>query len=208
MPNPDGNLFWGLQLWVNLPARAKVDQTPLSERRSGYRIPEVSVGGAPVRLVAGRARQRTRAGRWHERPADAARCAATRGRQSSSTSCRGITPCLRTCWKVRRSSVRRAVRARSGQIAVFGPGQSRSDAQRCGCASVARCRAEARRAGRTSRPVRHEHASRTGTGLRRLSKRPSRQRLTKKDSDPEEGKLGRWGKGTAVQRRGRLRTAG
>jgi redox-sensitive bicupin YhaK (pirin superfamily) len=52
MPNPAGNLFWGLQLWVNLPRAQKLIR-PRYQNVAPDRIPEVSVGGASVRLVAG-----------------------------------------------------------------------------------------------------------------------------------------------------------
>lgn len=52
MPNPDRNLFWGLQLWVNLPAAQKLVK-PRYQNVAPDRIPELSVKGAPVRLVAG-----------------------------------------------------------------------------------------------------------------------------------------------------------
>src|SRR6188768_4345902 len=52
MPNPDGNVFWGLQLWVNLPAAQKLSK-PRYQNVAPDRIPELSVRGAPVRLVAG-----------------------------------------------------------------------------------------------------------------------------------------------------------
>jgi len=52
MPNPDGDVFWGLQLWVNLPAAQKL-MKPRYQNVAPDRIPELSVAGAPVRLVAG-----------------------------------------------------------------------------------------------------------------------------------------------------------
>jgi len=52
MPNPDGKVFWGLQLWVNLPAAQKLTK-PRYQNVAPDRIPEISVKGAPVRLVAG-----------------------------------------------------------------------------------------------------------------------------------------------------------
>ena len=52
MPNPDGDVFWGLQLWVNLPAKQKL-MRPRYQNVAPDRIPEISVAGAPVRLVAG-----------------------------------------------------------------------------------------------------------------------------------------------------------
>ena len=52
MPNPDGNVFWGLQLWVNLPSNKKL-MKPRYQNVAPDRIPEVSVAGVPVRLVAG-----------------------------------------------------------------------------------------------------------------------------------------------------------
>jgi len=52
MPNPDGNVFWGLQLWVNLPAAQKLTK-PRYQNVAPDRIPELSVQGSPVRLVAG-----------------------------------------------------------------------------------------------------------------------------------------------------------
>src|SRR5258708_1642589 len=52
MPNPDGNVFWGLQLWVNLPRADKL-MRPRYQNVAPDRIPELSLAGAPVRLVAG-----------------------------------------------------------------------------------------------------------------------------------------------------------
>jgi len=52
MPNPDGNVFWGLQLWVNLPSAQKL-MRPRYQNVAPDRIPELSVAGAAVRLVAG-----------------------------------------------------------------------------------------------------------------------------------------------------------
>ncbi len=54
MPKPDGdgNVFWGLQLWVNLPAKDKL-MAPRYQNVAPDRIPEVSVAGAPVRIIAG-----------------------------------------------------------------------------------------------------------------------------------------------------------
>ena len=52
MPNPDGHVFWGLQLWVNLPAAEKLIK-PRYQNVAPDRIPELSVKGVPVRLVAG-----------------------------------------------------------------------------------------------------------------------------------------------------------
>jgi len=52
MPNPDGNVFWGLQLWVNLPAAQKLTK-PRYQNVAPDRIPELSVQGSRVRLVAG-----------------------------------------------------------------------------------------------------------------------------------------------------------
>ncbi|HET7538772.1 MAG TPA: pirin family protein [Polyangiaceae bacterium] len=52
MPNPNGNVFWGLQLWVNLPAAQKLIK-PRYQNVAPDRIPELSVKGAPVRLIAG-----------------------------------------------------------------------------------------------------------------------------------------------------------
>jgi|SRR5882724_5705323 len=42
MPNPDGNVFWGLQLWVNLP-RAQKLMKPRYQSVAPDRIPELSV---------------------------------------------------------------------------------------------------------------------------------------------------------------------
>src|SRR6478609_11906072 len=52
MPNPDGRVFWGLQLWVNLPAAHKLSK-PRYQNVAPERIPELSVKGVPLRLVAG-----------------------------------------------------------------------------------------------------------------------------------------------------------
>jgi hypothetical protein len=52
MPKPDGDPFWGLQLWVNLPRADKL-MRPRYQNVAPDRIPELSVAGAPVRVVAG-----------------------------------------------------------------------------------------------------------------------------------------------------------
>ena len=52
MPNPDGNVFWGLQLWVNLPRADKL-MRPRYQNVAPDRIPELSVFGAPARLSSG-----------------------------------------------------------------------------------------------------------------------------------------------------------
>ena len=52
MPKQDSGLLWGLQLWVNLP-RARKMTKPRYQDIAPDRIPEVSVRGARVRLVAG-----------------------------------------------------------------------------------------------------------------------------------------------------------
>ncbi len=48
-----GQDLWGLQLWVNLPARLKM-QKPRYQDLAATTIPELDVDGARVRLVAGR----------------------------------------------------------------------------------------------------------------------------------------------------------
>ena len=52
MPRQDDGMLWGLQLWVNLPRRLKMT-TPRYQDIAPSRIPEVSAGGARVRVVAG-----------------------------------------------------------------------------------------------------------------------------------------------------------
>ncbi|MCC6523183.1 MAG: pirin family protein [Polyangiaceae bacterium] len=52
MPEQDRGLLWGLQLWVNLPARLKMTKPRYQDILPG-RIPELSVAGAAVRVVAG-----------------------------------------------------------------------------------------------------------------------------------------------------------
>jgi len=54
MPNQDRGLLWGLQLWVNLPARLKMTD-PRYQDIAPARIPEVSASGARTRVVAGAA---------------------------------------------------------------------------------------------------------------------------------------------------------
>lgn len=54
MPQRDSSSFWGFQLWVNLPAANKMTK-PRYQDIVPARIPEVSIGGAKVRLVAGEA---------------------------------------------------------------------------------------------------------------------------------------------------------
>ena len=52
LPKPDGDVFWGLQLWVNLPSSLKL-MKPRYQNVAPDRIPELSIAGAPIRLVAG-----------------------------------------------------------------------------------------------------------------------------------------------------------
>ena len=54
MPKQDQGMLWGLQLWVNLPKRLKMTAPRYQDIAPG-RIPEVSAGGARVRVVAGAA---------------------------------------------------------------------------------------------------------------------------------------------------------
>ena len=52
MPEQENGLMWGFQLWVNLPARDKLT-TPRYQDIAPDRIPEVSVPGGSVRVIAG-----------------------------------------------------------------------------------------------------------------------------------------------------------
>jgi redox-sensitive bicupin YhaK (pirin superfamily) len=52
MPRQEQGLMWGFQLWVNLPARLKMTE-PRYQDIAAERIPEVTVDGARVRVVAG-----------------------------------------------------------------------------------------------------------------------------------------------------------
>jgi redox-sensitive bicupin YhaK (pirin superfamily) len=52
MPRPREGAFWGLQLWVNLPASHKW-MRPRYQDLAPERIPELSLGDAQVRVVAG-----------------------------------------------------------------------------------------------------------------------------------------------------------
>jgi redox-sensitive bicupin YhaK (pirin superfamily) len=121
MPNPDGNLFWGLQLWVNLPATQKLTK-PRYQNVAPDRIPELSVKGAPVRLVAGTLN--------HERgPVDGISVAPTLldVRLPAGAVFEHELPSEHTLFayvlegQAELGEARRA--AHAGQIAVFGPGQ-------------------------------------------------------------------------------------
>lgn len=52
MPRSESGSLWGLQLWVNLPAREKM-RAPRYQDVAPQRIPELSQRGCRVRLVAG-----------------------------------------------------------------------------------------------------------------------------------------------------------
>lgn len=52
MPQQDGELFWGLQLWVNLPRTDKLIR-PRYQDIPSDRIVELSAAGAPTRVIAG-----------------------------------------------------------------------------------------------------------------------------------------------------------
>ncbi len=52
MPKQESGLLWGFQLWVNLPARAKM-MKPRYQDIPPAEIPELSLSGARTRLVAG-----------------------------------------------------------------------------------------------------------------------------------------------------------
>ena len=53
MPEQEEGLMWGFQLWVNLPASDKMTD-PRYQDIAPERIPETTVGGAHVRVIAGR----------------------------------------------------------------------------------------------------------------------------------------------------------
>jgi redox-sensitive bicupin YhaK (pirin superfamily) len=52
MPEQEGGLMWGFQLWVNLPARDKLT-APRYQDIVPERIPEVAFAGGSVRVLAG-----------------------------------------------------------------------------------------------------------------------------------------------------------
>ena len=52
MPEQEGGLMWGFQLWVNLPARDKLT-APRYQDIVPERIPEVAFPGGSVRVIAG-----------------------------------------------------------------------------------------------------------------------------------------------------------
>src|SRR5262249_13806947 len=52
MPEQEDGLMWGFQLWVNLPAKDKMT-APRYQDIAPERIPETTVDGARVRVLAG-----------------------------------------------------------------------------------------------------------------------------------------------------------
>lgn len=52
MPEQEGGLMWGFQLWVNLPAKRKM-MAPRYQDIAAEQIPTVNLGGASVRVIAG-----------------------------------------------------------------------------------------------------------------------------------------------------------
>lgn len=54
MPKQEQGLMWGFQLWVNLPGRLKMTR-PRYQDIEPTRVPEVTLGSATVRVVAGQA---------------------------------------------------------------------------------------------------------------------------------------------------------
>ncbi len=53
LPEQENGLMWGFQLWVNLPAKDKMT-APRYQEIDPEEIPEIEVGGARVRVIAGR----------------------------------------------------------------------------------------------------------------------------------------------------------
>lgn len=53
MPEQEDGLMWGFQLWVNLPAKDKMME-PRYQEFAPEAIPEAIIGGARVRVIAGR----------------------------------------------------------------------------------------------------------------------------------------------------------
>ena len=53
MPEQEDGLMWGFQLWVNLPAKDKMIE-PRYQEFAPDAIPETTIGGAHVRVIAGR----------------------------------------------------------------------------------------------------------------------------------------------------------
>ena len=119
-----GGLFHGFQLWVNLPARLKM-AAPRYQDVQDRQVALLSSadGGALIRVIAGDIDGHAGPGSTHT-PIALLHVTVERG---TSTGCPGGATSTRsaTCWRARgrgRGRSRRPVR--TGQLAVFGPGDA------------------------------------------------------------------------------------
>ena len=186
-----GGLFHGFQLWVNLPGAQKM--TRRATRTSGparsrcFSSPD---GGALLRVIAGDVAG-TAAPASRTRRSPAARHASQPGAQLRLPWRRDFNA-LATCWRAPAPSAPEQRPVRTGQLAVFGPGDvitfGAASARTAGSRPSTCC---ARRpadpgAGRRLRPVRDEHQGRAGPGVRGLPGRPPRHASRPSARCPEE----------------------
>ena len=176
-----GGLFHGLQLWVNLPKAQKWVEPRYQDLRADESVLLASPdAGAFLRVIAGdvagpdRARARpTRRWRWCTPPSPPAPPSTCRGGRTSTRSS--------TCSPAPARSASTGTPVRTGQLAVFGPGDTITinGARPAGVADAGARRRHPRRradprADRHVRAVRHEHPPGGHGRVHRLPGRPAR----------------------------------
>ena len=173
-----GGLFHGIQLWVNLPRAEKM--TP--PRYQDIGAPKVALvaspdGGALLRIIAGEVGGYAGPGSTHS-PMAMVHTTVSPGARVEipwPTEFNALVYVLGGDGTV--GDPGRPVT--TGQLAVFGPGDSlvvAADEQNAGARRSRPRRATDRRAGLCLRALRHEYESRGGPGVRGLPGRSSRHR--------------------------------
>ena len=183
MPRQVSGRLWGFQLWVNLPARLKM-QPPRYQDLAPADVPEIDLADARARLLAGRIGRSVG-------PVDGVAVDPTVVDATIPEGGRFVHPIARS-HAAFAYVVEGALRlgeagtpAEAGHLAIFGEGAGVTatgrgpDAARCGRAH--------RRAGRAARPLRDEHPRRDPAGLGGLPQRAARGWITGSGpSGPEE----------------------
>ena len=180
-----GGLFHGFQLWVNLPSALKMTPPRYQDIRAGQvALLSSADGGALLRVIAGSFDGHPGPGITHT-PISLVHATVSAGAQ------------VRLPWRADFNSLAYVLAGsgtvgvekrpvRMGQLAVFGAGDAitfAADAQ-AGHGHPAARRAAHPGAGRSLRPVRHEHPRRTSPGLRGLPGRAPGQHPGRPDRPP------------------------
>ena len=172
-----GGLFHGIQLWVNLPKAQKWRPALPGPPRRRDIAARLEDGGALVRVIAGELDDHRGPGQTFT-PITLVHASVSPGARLTFPGAPTSTRWPMS-WPARERSAPNAGPFETGQLAVFGAGDTITlDAAPPGARppSSKCCSSAAARSVSPSplRPVRHEHEGRAGAGFRGLSSRPAR----------------------------------